>query len=99
GFSLWGLVLARPKPHRLKPALLNPSMARRMKKEFLISFRALQMARTNAFHMQSGSERSLPNALNGAFMQRSVAHDAAAADISTVEFKLRLDQDQVLRAG
>ena len=57
------------------------------------------MARANAFHMQSGSERSLPNALNGAFMQRSVAHDAAAADIFAFELKLRLDQDQVLRTG
>src|ERR1700722_18135019 len=29
GFSLWNLVLARPKPHRLKPVLLNANLPTR----------------------------------------------------------------------
>jgi hypothetical protein len=48
GFSPRDLVFASTEPQRLKPALLESLC---IQKEFLISFRARQMARQDAFDM------------------------------------------------
>src|SRR5579864_6118104 len=70
-----------------------------MKEELLISLRAGQMARVDTLHLQSSGKSSLTHAFDRAFVQRRFPHDASTADISAVELKLRLDQDQVLRLG
>jgi hypothetical protein len=68
GFILWGVGLARTKTHRLKPVLLNPLCALRMEEKFLISFRAGQVARTNALDTQTSGQRSMARAINCAFV-------------------------------
>src|SRR5580692_4263697 len=68
-----------------------------MQEVLLVSLRTCQMAWADAFDTQPRSKRSLANALDRALMQRSVAHNAAAADISAVKFKLWLNEDQKLR--
>ena len=70
-----------------------------MKEELLISLRAGQMARVDTLHLQSSGKSSLAHAFDRPFVQGSFPHDASTADISAVELKLRLDQDQVLRLG
>ena len=70
-----------------------------MQEKFLISFRAGQVARAHALDAQPCGLSRRAHALDRAFVQRSVAHNSSAADISAVEFKLRLDQDQIFRTG
>ena len=71
----------------------------RMKEEFLITLRARKSARPHAIDAQTCRFRGCAHPLDSPLMQRSVAHDPATADISAVELKLRLHQDQVLRLG
>ena len=52
------------------------------------------MAGPHAFDMQSGAFRGCAYTRDGFLMQRRFSHDAPAANISAVEFKLRLHQNQ-----
>ena len=70
-----------------------------VKEKFLISLRTRQAARFHTVDFQPCRSCGCPDALNRAFMQRGIANNAAGADIATVQFKLRLDEDQVFSAG
>ena len=61
-----------------------------VKEKFLVSLRAGHTAGADALHLQPGGGRRLANAFDGALVQRRFAHDPAAADVSAIEFKLRL---------
>ncbi len=79
--------------------MLHPVLRPGVQEKFLIAFGAGQFAGARVADGKSGCDRSFAHALDRFLVQRGVAHDAARADILAVEFKLRLDQDQIFRGG
>jgi hypothetical protein len=69
-----------------------------MEEEFLIALRAYQAAGPHAFDAQPSGLGRRAHSLNGSRVQRRITHDAATADVSAIQFELRLYQDQIFRA-
>src|ERR1700676_4254702 len=70
-----------------------------VKKILLIAFRAGKGGGGDAQVQQGARFRGQANGGDGFFVERGVADDAAAADLLTLEFKLRFEQDEQMRAG
>jgi hypothetical protein len=69
-----------------------------MEEEFLISLRSCQAAGPHAFDAQPSGLGRRAHTLTGSRVQRRITHNAATANVSAIQFELRLHQDQIFRA-
>ena len=78
--------------------LLQPLFAR-VEKILLIAFGAGQPAGTNGEDFEPRLKSRGSDFLDGFFMQRRIADDAAGADVFPWQLELRFDEDEQVRAG